>query len=131
MKTPRMDDNTSSSISVVLRRWHVIFPKELIFMKVAIDKPLPVYPAPAFLVGVYDEEGRAGGLVAAWAGVCCSEPPCISIAVQKVRHSFGGIMARKAFTVNVPSEVQVAETDYFGIFSGKGWRQVCRHWTHS
>ena len=88
-------------------------------MKVAIDKPLPAYPAPAFLVGVYDEEGRAGGLVAAWAGVCCSEPPCISIAVQKVRHSFGGIMARKAFTVNVPSEVQVAETDYFGIFSGR------------
>ena len=88
-------------------------------MKVAVNKPLPVYPAPAFLVGVYDEEGKPGGMIAAWGGVCCSEPPCISVAVQKARYSFGGIVARKAFTVNVPSEAQAAEADYFGIFSGR------------
>ncbi|MDI9370889.1 MAG: flavin reductase family protein [Synergistota bacterium] len=88
-------------------------------MKVVVAKPLPVYPAPVFLVGVYDEESRPSGMIAAWGGVCCSEPPCISIAVQRSRHSFGGIEARKAFTVNIPSEAQAAQADYFGIFSGR------------
>ena len=88
-------------------------------MKIAVAKPLPVYPAPVFLVGVYDENARPGGMIAAWGGVCCSEPPCISIAVQKSRYSYGCIVARKAFTVNIPSEAQAAQADYFGIFSGR------------
>jgi len=88
-------------------------------VKKTIDLSLPLYPAPALLVGVYDEIGEPGGLLAAWAGVCCSEPPCVTIGVQKVRHSFGGILARKAFTLNVPSEGQAAMADYFGLFSGR------------
>ncbi len=88
-------------------------------MKIAVNKPLPVYPAPVFLVGVYDEDGKPGGMIAAWGGICCSEPPCVTAAIQKSRHSYGGVVARRAFTVNIPSEAQAAEADYFGLFSGR------------
>ena len=55
----------------------------------------------------------------AWGGVCNSEPPCISVAVAKTRHTLEGIQSRNAFTVNIPSEAQAAEADFFGLASGR------------
>ncbi len=88
-------------------------------MKKDIGVCLPVYPAPALVVGAYDEQGQACGLMVAWGGVCCSEPPCIAVGVEKSRHTLGGMDLRKAFTVNISSEKYIAEADYFGLVSGK------------
>jgi flavin reductase (DIM6/NTAB) family NADH-FMN oxidoreductase RutF len=57
-------------------------------------------------------------MAAAWAGICCSRPPCLAVSLRKATHSYGNIVARQSFTVSIPSEAYVKEADYFGIASG-------------
>lgn len=81
-------------------------------------KPL-AFPAPAWVIGTYDQNGKANAMTVAWAGICCSQPPCVSVSLRKATHSYAAILENKAFTVNIPSEAFIKETDYFGITSGK------------
>ncbi len=81
-------------------------------------KPL-VYPAPAFVVGSYNEDGTANMMTAAWAGICCSKPPCVAVSLRAATLSHGNITARRAFTLNVPSERFVREVDHVGLVSGR------------
>ena len=81
-------------------------------------RPL-VFPTPVWVVGTYDKQGRPDAMTAAWGAICCSKPPCVTISVQKIRYTYGNLLERKAFTVNVPSETYSKEADYLGIVSGK------------
>ena len=58
-------------------------------------------------------------MAAAWGGICCSRPPCLSVSLRKATYTYGNIVAREAFTVNIASEQYVTEADYFGIVSGR------------
>ncbi len=78
-----------------------------------------VYPTPVFVIGSYDEKGEANVMTAAWAGICCSKPPAIAVSLRKATCTYGNLMNRKAFTVNVPSEDMVVEVDYFGLTTGR------------
>src|SRR4030066_2508583 len=76
-------------------------------------------PAPAWMIGTYDMEGKPNLMTAAWGGICCSKPPCVYVSLRKATHTYSNIVERKAFTVSIPSENYVKEADYFGIVSGK------------
>lgn len=78
-----------------------------------------VYPTPVFLVGTYDDAGKPNVMAAAWGGICCSRPPCLSVSLRKATYTYGNIIAREAFTVNIASEQYVTEADYFGLVSGR------------
>ncbi|MGZ9135129.1 MAG: flavin reductase family protein [Candidatus Deferrimicrobiaceae bacterium] len=71
------------------------------------------------MVGTYDKEGKPNVMAAAWGGICCSQPPCVAVSLRKATYTYGNLMERKAFTVNVPSEARCREADYIGIVSGK------------
>lgn len=88
-------------------------------MKESIGAKTIIYPTPALVIGTYDMEGKPNVMTAAWAGICCSVPPCVGVSLRKATYTYGNIMERKAFTVNVPSEDFAKETDYFGIASGR------------
>jgi flavin reductase (DIM6/NTAB) family NADH-FMN oxidoreductase RutF len=88
-------------------------------MKRSFGAKTLLYPTPVVIVGTYDKSGKPNAMTAAWAGICCSSPPCVGISLRKERYTYGNIMERKAFTVSVPSEEYVKEADYFGIYSGK------------
>jgi flavin reductase (DIM6/NTAB) family NADH-FMN oxidoreductase RutF len=88
-------------------------------MKRSIGARTFVLPTPVWVVGTYDKEGNPNVMTAAWGGICCSKPPCICISLRKATYTYGNIMDRKAFTVNVPSETHAKEADYFGMVSGK------------
>lgn len=88
-------------------------------MKKSIGAKTIVYPTPVFIVGTYDKRERPDAMAAAWGGISCSKPPCVSISLQKQRYTLENIMERKAFTINIPSEDYVDEADYFGIVSGR------------
>ncbi len=88
-------------------------------MKKSIAPKPVVYPTPVFVVGTYDAAGRPNGATVAWGGICCSRPPCVAVSLRKATYSHGNIVARGAFTVNVPSERYTAEADFFGIVSGR------------
>lgn len=78
-------------------------------------------PVPAVLVGCADP-GRGLGpnlITVAWAGVCCSRPPMLSISLRKERHSYGLIRQTGEFTVNLVSEALLHAADYCGVKSGR------------
>lgn len=76
-------------------------------------------PLPVWVVGSYDSVGRANMMAASWVAICCSQPPSLMVALHKATYTYGNIMKRKAFTVNIPSEEFAAETAYFGSVSGR------------
>jgi flavin reductase (DIM6/NTAB) family NADH-FMN oxidoreductase RutF len=41
------------------------------------------------------------------------------VSLRKATYTYGNIIDRKAFTINVPSEYQAKDADYFGLYSGK------------
>ena len=88
-------------------------------MKKSIGAKTIVFPTPVWLVGNYDQEGKPNAAVVAWGGICCSDPPCVAVSLRAATYSHGNIVRRKVFTVNVPSETHVKQTDYFGIVSGR------------
>ena len=87
-------------------------------MKKALGPVTLAYPMPAFLVAAYDEKGKANIMTAAWGGICCSNPPCVAVSVRPERWTHKAIVARKAFTVCVPSAAQAAMVDFAGMVSG-------------
>jgi flavin reductase (DIM6/NTAB) family NADH-FMN oxidoreductase RutF len=88
-------------------------------MKKSFGAKTLVFPTPVWVVGTYDGEGRPNAMSAAWGGICCSQPPCLAVSLRKATYTYGNIVARKAFTINVPSEAYCRQADYFGMVSGK------------
>ncbi len=88
-------------------------------MKKSFGAKTLIFPTPVWCVGSYDTAGTPNIMTIAWGGICCSQPPCVTISLRKATYTYGNIMERQAYTVNVPSEKYVKETDYFGMASGK------------
>ncbi|MGD0886839.1 MAG: flavin reductase family protein [Thermodesulfovibrionales bacterium] len=88
-------------------------------MKKSLGPKTLLYPTPVWVVGTYDKEGKPNVMTIAWGGICCSKPPCVAISLRKATYSYGNIVERKAFTLNIPSEAHARETDYFGSVSGR------------
>ncbi len=88
-------------------------------MKKSLGAKTIVYPAPVLVVGSYDGSGRPNLMTAAWGGICCSNPPSITISLRESRYTFSCIKERKGFTVSIPSEEYAEEADYIGMVSGK------------
>lgn len=88
-------------------------------MKKSLGANTLVYPTPVWVIGSYDENGRANMMTAAWGGVCCSKPPCVAVSLREATYTHGCIMACKAFTVNIGGENYAEQIDYFGICSGR------------
>lgn len=81
-------------------------------------RPLPM-PAPVWVVGTYDADGKPNIMTASWAGICCSRPPCVYVSLRKATYSYDNIVAWQAYTISVPSVSQVRQADYAGIVSGR------------
>jgi flavin reductase (DIM6/NTAB) family NADH-FMN oxidoreductase RutF len=97
-------------ISIFVRR---------IVMKKSLGAKTLLYPTPVFVVGTYDKAGKPNVMTAAWAGICCSSPPCVAVSLRKATYTYGNIMERAAFTVSVPPEDYIRQADYFGMASGR------------
>lgn len=87
-------------------------------MKKSLGAKTLAYPTPVWVVGSYDAAGKPNIMTAAWAGICSSAPPCVTVSIRAERHSHAAIMARRAFTLSIPGQGQVAEADYVGMVSG-------------
>jgi len=87
-------------------------------VKRSIGARTVIYPTPVFIVGTYDAEGKPNAMAAAWAGICCSRPPCVAVSLRKATYTYHNIVTRQAFTVSIPSEDHVTQADYLGIATG-------------
>jgi flavin reductase (DIM6/NTAB) family NADH-FMN oxidoreductase RutF len=88
-------------------------------MKKSLGAKTLIYPAPVLVVGTYDKAGKPNVMTASWGGICCSQPPCVAVALRKATYTYDNLLQRKAFTLSIPSEKYVKEADYFGLVSGK------------
>jgi len=88
-------------------------------MKKSLGAETIVVPTPVWIVCSYDSDGKANGMAVAWGGVCCSQPPCITVSLRKATYSYASIISKKAYTVNILPDNHLAEADYFGIASGR------------
>jgi len=88
-------------------------------MKKSVGAKTIVFPTPVFIVGTYDKDSKPNVMAVAWGGILSSNPPSVGIAIREATYTYGNIMARKAFTISIPSEKFIREADYFGIVSGR------------
>lgn len=88
-------------------------------MKTSLGAKTLVYPTPVLIVGTYDKEEKPNMMTVAWGGICCSNPPCVAISLREATYTYKNINERKAFSINIPSETYVVESDYVGVVSGK------------
>jgi flavin reductase (DIM6/NTAB) family NADH-FMN oxidoreductase RutF len=88
-------------------------------MKKSLGAKTLAYPTPVWLVGTYDAVGKPNIMTAAWGGICCSMPPCVTVSLRKATYTYDCIIHRKAYTISIPSEAQAKEADYAGLVSGR------------
>jgi len=78
-----------------------------------------MYPSLTTIVGVV-VNGKPNFSAIAHVGIMNhGQPQYISVGINKLHHSNAGILEHREFSVCVPSEDMVAETDYVGLVSGK------------
>ncbi len=88
-------------------------------MKRSIGPKTLLYPHPVLIVGTYGSDGRPDAMVAAWGGICSSQPPAVAVSIQKGRQTYENLTNEREFTISIPSADFVKEADYFGIVSGR------------
>lgn len=76
-------------------------------------------PLPAVMISCQRGDERPNILTASWVGICCSEPPMISLAIRKSRYSHAIIEESREFVVNLTTENLFKVTDYCGVVSGR------------
>jgi flavin reductase (DIM6/NTAB) family NADH-FMN oxidoreductase RutF len=88
-------------------------------MKKSLGAKTLVYPTPVFVVGTYGADGKPNVMTASWGGICCSQPPCVAVSLRKATYTHGNIVARRAFTISIPSENHLKQVDHIGLVSGR------------
>jgi len=91
--------------------------------KITIGPTTLLYPKPALLIGA-NVDGKPNFMTVAWAGIANLKPPMLNVAIRRERYTYKGIEENKTFSVNIPSEDLVTETDYCGLVSGKKYDKV-------
>ena len=76
-------------------------------------------PAPVWLVGTYDAEGRPNIMTAVAGGLCSTQPPCLGVSLRRGGWTHASLPGRAAFTVAVPSRSLAARVDFAGLMSGR------------
>lgn len=80
--------------------------------------PMPFMSVmPTVLVGA-DVNGKPNYMTAAWSTPACMAPPMVCVAINKARYTAKGIEKNKTFSLNIPSETMVVDTDHCGLVSG-------------
>lgn len=88
-------------------------------MKKKLEPVNLLYPTPTVLVGAV-VNGRPNFITIAHIGIVNhARPYLISLSMGKAHYTNTGIKENKVFSVNIPSENLVAETDYVGLVTGK------------
>lgn len=88
-------------------------------MRISLPPQTVLLPCPVLIIGTYGPDGRPNIMNAAWGGVACSNPPCISVSLREATLTYHNIKHAKAFTVNIPSEKYLKEADFVGMVSGR------------
>lgn len=88
-------------------------------MKISLPPQSILLPCPVLIIGTYGSDGKPNIMNAAWGGIASSRPPSVNISLREATLTYHNIKFSGAFTVNIPSEKFLTESDYTGMKSGK------------
>ncbi|MCR5388325.1 MAG: flavin reductase [Lachnospiraceae bacterium] len=74
------------------------------------------YPQPVFIIGTYDENGKADAMNAAWGGMSEGDELCMCLSPG--HKTVKNMLKKKEFTVSMGTVDTVAICDYVGMVSG-------------
>lgn len=92
--------------------------------RVNMGAKLYVTPQPALMIATYDAEGNPDVMMAAWGGQYEGNQICFQLSSHKTTEN---IRLNKAFTLSFADARTVAESDYFGIASGRDVKDKVAH----
>lgn len=84
--------------------------------RVNMGAKLYVTPQPALMIATYDAEGTPDVMMAAWGGQYEGNQVCFQLGSHQTTDN---LRLTKAFTLSYADARTVAESDYFGIVSGR------------
>lgn len=113
---PRVKPFTNATFLFKQVRLHFEQLKENNPMKKKLGNKNSLYPLPTVLVGTVID-GKPNYITMAHIGIM--EPNTIAMGMGKSHFTNQGIIANQSFSVNVPTEAMVKETDHMGLVSGK------------
>lgn len=87
-------------------------------MKKAIGKINVLYPTPVVLVGVLVGHKPNFLTVSHIGPLNHAIPRLVSVSMAKIHYSNRGVSEHNAFSINIPAQEMVCETDYCGMVSG-------------
>ena len=87
----------------------------------SLDPFTMLSPVPAVMVSCCDAalEAKPNIITIAWVGTVNSDPPMVSISVQKRRYSYDMILNSGEFVVNLVGKKECKAMDYCGVKSGR------------
>ncbi|MHA1649908.1 MAG: flavin reductase family protein [Candidatus Helarchaeota archaeon] len=87
--------------------------------KVAITPTINFYPLPIVLITCTDIDYKLNIITISSLGIANEDPPLITIALHKERHSNKIVKKTMEFVVNIPNESLLEHVDFFGMVSGE------------
>lgn len=87
-------------------------------MKTERKPTTALLPTPVVLLSVAGERETPNIITLAWAGIVCSSPPMLSVAIRPSRYSYRLVNVAREFVVNIPRADQLAKVDRAGVISG-------------
>jgi flavin reductase (DIM6/NTAB) family NADH-FMN oxidoreductase RutF len=88
-------------------------------MKKALSPRPWFFPRPVVLVSTRDAAGRDNIITVSWAGVACTSPPMVTVALRQSRYSHDTVLATKEFVINIPTSKQREAVELCGSASGR------------
>ena len=85
-------------------------------MRKNFSKKTVLLPLPVYIIGTYDENGKANAMNLAW-GVQCGYHE-VSLSIARGHKTMENILLKKAFTISLATKSTKDVADYFGIVSG-------------
>ncbi|WP_336160269.1 flavin reductase family protein [Fusobacterium polymorphum] len=85
-------------------------------MRKNFSKKTVLLPLPVYIIGTYDENGKANAMNLAW-GVQCGYHE-VSLSIAREHKTMENILLKKAFTISLATKSTKDIADYFGIVSG-------------
>ena len=82
-----------------------------------------IYPVPAVLVSVGENEQEYNLFTVAWTGTVCTSPPMCYISVRPERHSYDILKRTGEFVINLTDASTAYATDWCGVRSGKDYNK--------
>ena len=85
-------------------------------MRKTFSKKAALLPLPVYIIGTYDEAGKANAMNLAWGTQCGYHE--VSLSIAKEHKTMKNILLKKEFTISLATKATKDIADYFGIESG-------------